>query len=100
MDTFDESILIRNKNIREYKQSEENVGSQDDNFDNNIDQYKDDDENDEDEIDNDSKMEESVSTNINSIQDEKGTDQNAMEGIILKIHISELLIGLLANNIH
>ncbi|PKK75453.1 P-loop containing nucleoside triphosphate hydrolase protein [Rhizophagus irregularis] len=83
LDTFDESILIRNKNIREYKQSEENVGSQDDNFDNNIDQYKDDDENDEDEIDNDSKMEESVSTNINSIQDEKGTDQNAMEGIDL-----------------
>ncbi|CAG8605378.1 13268_t:CDS:10 [Rhizophagus irregularis] len=39
LDTFDESILIRNKNIREYKQSEEN--------------------------------------------DEKGTDQNAMEGIDL-----------------
>lgn len=78
LDTFDESILIRNKNIREYTQSEENVRSQDDNFENNIDQNKDDVENDEDEIDIDSKMEESVSTNINK----SGTDQNAMEGII------------------
>jgi hypothetical protein len=89
LDAFDESILIMNKKMmRECTQSEENLRSQDDNLNENMNQYEDEDENDgdedEDEIDIDSKMEESVSTNINNKQNEKGTDQYAMEGMILK----------------
>ncbi|GBC06794.1 hypothetical protein RclHR1_07050002 [Rhizophagus clarus] len=80
LDTFNESISIRNKKMREYTQSE-NIRLTDDNVDNNIDKY--DDENDEDEIDFDLKIEESVSTNINNKQNGKETGQNAMEGIDL-----------------
>ncbi|RIA98835.1 P-loop containing nucleoside triphosphate hydrolase protein [Glomus cerebriforme] len=91
LDTFDENILIENKEMELSSQSEKKVTSYD-NFGNNENQHEEDEydegENDEasieDEIDVDSKMEEeSASTKINHNQTIKGTSQNAIEGIDL-----------------
>jgi hypothetical protein len=116
LDTFDENILIRNREMKESLQSEENIFSQDNNSDSNGDQgYMDEeDENDEasikdlpieseDESDIDSKMEEAASCSYNQsfgtkINHEKNNDQNSIEGIY---YISSNAISIkTSNNIH